>query len=165
MARNNSPFSAAPAAVGYLFQCRYALLESLRRLRKDEQFMVSIETLDDVAFERDGEPPDLLQTKHHIKKTADLTDTSPDLWKTIRIWCEGLINGSIPDGSTFFLITTAEAPKGKAASYLKIGDNRHVPKALERLNATAQSSKNKANKHGYTAFHSLSSDQKNKLLA
>jgi hypothetical protein len=84
--------------------------------------MVSIETLDDVVFERDGEPPDLLQTKHHIKKTADLTDTSPDLWKTIRIWCEGFINSNIPDGSTFFLITTAEAPKGAAASYLKMGD-------------------------------------------
>jgi hypothetical protein len=117
MAMGKTPFSATASAVGYLFQCRYALLESLRRLRRDDQFMVSIETRDDVVFERDGEPPDLLQTKHHVKKTANLTDTSPDLWKTIRIWCEGLINGNIPDGATFFLITTAEAPKGAAASY------------------------------------------------
>jgi hypothetical protein len=165
MAMGKTPFSAAASTVGYLFQCRYALLESLRRLRRDEQFMVSIETLDDVVFERDGEPPDLLQTKHHIKKTADLTDTSPDLWKTIRIWCEGLIKGNIPDGSTFFLITTAEAPKGASASYLKMGDTRDVSKALERLNATAQSSRNKANKYGYAAFRALSSDQKNKLFA
>lgn len=90
---NKSPISAAAPAIGYLFQCRYALIESLRRLRRDEQFLASMETLDDVVFERDGEPPDLLQTKHHIKKPADLTDASPDLWKTIRVWCEGLING------------------------------------------------------------------------
>src|SRR5687767_4603821 len=148
MARGKTPFSATAPAIGYLFQCRYALLESLRRLRRDEQFMVSIETLDDVAFERDGEPPELLQTKHHIKRAADLTDTSPDLWKTIRIWGEGLINGNIPDGSSFFLITTVDVPKGKAAFYLKMGDVRDVSKALERLYATAQSSRNKANKHG-----------------
>jgi hypothetical protein len=100
MAMGKTQFSAAASAIGYLYQCRYALLESLRRLRRDDQFRVFIETLDDVVFERDGEPPDLLQTKHHIKKTADLTDTSVDLWKTIRIWCEGLINSNIPDGAT-----------------------------------------------------------------
>jgi hypothetical protein len=165
MAMGKTPFSATASAVGYLFQCRYALLESLRRLRRDDQFRVSIETLDDVVFERDGEPPDLLQTKHHVEKTANLTDTSPDLWKTIRIWCEGLTNGNIPDGTTFFLITTGEAPKGAAASYLKMEDTRDVPKALERLTATAQSSRNKANKQGYEAFRSLPSDKKNKLFA
>jgi hypothetical protein len=165
MAVGKTPFSAAASAIGYLYQCRYALLESLRRLARDEQFMVSIETLDDVVFERDGEPPDLLQTKHHIRKTANLTDTSPDLWKTIRIWCEGLMNGNIPDGLGFFLITTAEAPKGTAVSYLKMGDTRDVSKALERLNATAQLSKSKANKDGYVAFRSITSDQKNKLFA
>jgi hypothetical protein len=165
MARGETPFPATASAVGYLYQCRYALLESLRRLRREEQFMVSIEILDDVVFEPDGKLPDLLQTKHHIKRTADLTDTSPDLWKTIRIWCEGFINGNIPDGSTFFLITTASARKGGAASYLKIGDTRDVSKALQRLNATAQSSRSKVNKDGYVVFHSLSLDQKNKLFA
>jgi hypothetical protein len=64
MANSKIPFSAAPTAIGYLFQCRYALLESLRRLREDAQVVVSIETLDGVVFERDGEPPVLLQTKH-----------------------------------------------------------------------------------------------------
>ena len=43
MAMGKTPFSAAASAIGYLYQCRYALLESLRRLGRDEQFMVSIE--------------------------------------------------------------------------------------------------------------------------
>lgn len=157
--RNNT-FSAASSSLGYLFQCRYALLESLRRLRKSEEFVVSIETLDDVVFETDGEALELLQTKHHLKRSANLTDASPDLWKTIRIWCEGMINGAIPDCSTFFLITTAQAAKGSAADYLRAGESRNVASAIERLNATAESSTNQANATAYSAFRGLSHPQK-----
>jgi hypothetical protein len=35
--------------------------------------------LDDVVFEREGAPPELLQTKHHRQQAANLTDVSPDL--------------------------------------------------------------------------------------
>lgn len=72
-------FSAASSIIGYLFQCRYALLESLRKLRKSEEFVVSLETLDDVVFEKNGEAPELLQLKHHINRTANLADASPRL--------------------------------------------------------------------------------------
>lgn len=65
--------SAASSALGYLYQVRYALLEALRRLRKEQEFLVSIETLDDVVFEEAGEAPELLQTKHHLNKVGDLT--------------------------------------------------------------------------------------------
>ncbi len=68
--------SAAASALGYLYQVRYALLESLRRLRNGQEFIVAIETLDDVMFEKDGEAPELLQTKHHLEKAANLTDSS-----------------------------------------------------------------------------------------
>jgi len=110
-------YSAAPSALGYLYQVRYALLESLRRLRKGQEFIVSIETLDDVVFEQTGEAPELLQTKHHLKKTADLTDSSQDLWKTIRIWSETLVTGRAPEETLFFLITTAQTADGHAAHY------------------------------------------------
>lgn len=156
-------FSAAPAVKGYLFQCRYALFESLKRLRRSEEFRVSIEGLDDVVFESEGEPPELLQTKHHVNQEADLTDASPGLWKTIRIWCEGLARGSIPEGSAFFLVTTASATKGSAAYYLKLGDNRNVTKAVERLNATANSSTSKSNAPAYAAFRALTQEQKSAL--
>jgi len=156
-------FSAAPSALGYIFQCRYALLESLRRLRKEEEFTVSIETLDDVSFETEGGAAELLQTKHHLNRPANLTDASPDLWKSIRIWCEGMTNGTILDGSTFFLVTTAQTSEGSAAHYLKADDSRNVSKAIERLNATAESSTNETNKPAYAAFCSLDPDQKKAL--
>ena len=166
MASNNdNPFSAAPSLVGYLFQCKYALFESLRRLRKSQEFTVSIETLDDVVFETSGQAIDLLQTKHHINRSADLTDFSPDLWKSIRVWCEALQKDLLPDASTFFLITTSEAPEGSAPRYLKMGELRNVTKALERLNATAESSTNQANAAAYAAFRSLDTTQKTKLLS
>ena len=134
MTTDGSPFSAADSALGYLFQCRYALLDSLRRWRQGEDFLVTVETLDDVVFERKGQPAELLQTKHHLNRQAALTDASPDLWKTIRIWCEGTVGGSIPSDSVFYLLTTATAPVGSTASYLrtKTGTSKVRSKSLLR---------------------------------
>jgi len=150
--------------LGYLFQCRYALLGSLRKLRMNQEFTVSMETLDDVVFEQEGKPLELLQTKHHCNKEADLTDASPDLWKSIRIWCKEMKEGKIPEGSTFFLITTAQASTGSAAHYLKADASRNTAKAIERLNATATTSTSQTNKLAYEAFCSLDPDRRTKLV-
>jgi len=160
----NNPFSASASVLGYIYQIRYALLESLKRLRKIEEFTVSIETLDDVVFEPEGEPIELFQTKHHINQSADLTDASPDLWKTIRIWCEGIINNTIPNGALFFLITTAQAVGGSAAFYLKTGEPQDANKALERLVSTAESSTNCSLQPAFTAFKRLNYEQRKQLV-
>jgi hypothetical protein len=61
-----SQFSASEASLGYLYQVRSALLWALRRLKTEPEFLVSIETLNDVTFETTGgDPTELLQTKHH----------------------------------------------------------------------------------------------------
>lgn len=156
--------SAAASVLGYLYQVRYALLESLRRLRKEQEFIVTIETLDDVVFEQDGAAPELLQTKHHLNKAADLTDSSPDLWKTLRIWCEALSSGDVHEGTLYFLITTAQAIDGHSTVYLKPGESRNIDNAMERLNSTADSSTNQTNKKAYQSYRSLSLYQKKKLL-
>ena len=92
----DTSFSASDSALGYLFQCRFALLHSLRKLRTDDDdFLVSIETADDVVFERQGSPIELLQLKRHVKHAANLTDASVDMWKSLRIWCEGFSKGTI----------------------------------------------------------------------
>lgn len=70
-------FSAADSALGYLYQVRVALLWSLRRARAGADFVVSLETLDDVTFESlqatGAKPDELLQTKHHRKSEASLS--------------------------------------------------------------------------------------------
>jgi hypothetical protein len=62
---NSADFSATDAALGYLYQIRLALLNSLRRLSADASFTIYFETLDDVVFEEEGTPVELLQLKHH----------------------------------------------------------------------------------------------------
>jgi len=149
--------------IGYFFQCRYALLESLRRIRGGEDFSVFIETLDDVVFETEGKAIELLQTKHHIKNPTNLTDSSTDLWRTLRIWIEG--SRSIPENSKFYIVTTSKAPEGSAAYYLKPErEKRNIAKAIERLNATVESSTNQTNIPYYHAFRNLSQRKKELLL-
>jgi len=95
-----NPFSAADSALGYLYQVRIALLWALRRLKLGTDFIVSLETLDDVTFEsKGGTVEELLQTKHHQNRQAVLTDASEDLWKTLRIWFEGFAAKTISMGT------------------------------------------------------------------
>ena len=148
----SNPFSAVDASLGYLYQVRSALLWTLKRLKSEPDFLVGIETLDDVAFESvGGDPRELLQTKHHRKAAASLTDASTDLWKTLRIWFEGTRSEKIPATANLCLVTTGKASDGSAASYLR-SRNRDVLAAVNRLDATAQSSSNASNQAAYTAY-------------
>ena len=150
--------------MGYLFQCRYALLDALRRLREsDDEFLVSIETLDDVVFEKQGQPAELLQLKHHVNHAANLTDASVDLWKTLRIWCEGYSSRFISDDTIHYLITTSNASENSAASYLMF-DGRSIDVAIQKLLATAQTSTSVTNEKGYEAFLALSDDERENVI-
>jgi hypothetical protein len=57
----SSQFDATASMLGYLFQVRLALLDSLGRLRAVGSFSVALETFDDVAFQAQGSPLELLQ--------------------------------------------------------------------------------------------------------
>ena len=156
-------YSAASSVLGYFYQCRYALLEALRRLPEGESVCIGIETLDDVVFETDGSAVDILQTKHHINAHASLTDASPDLWKTLRIWIEGQADGTIPQDAQFFLITTALCGDGTAAAYLR-PYGRDENRALKILAATASTSTSETNASAYHAFNLLKDDNRANLM-
>jgi len=151
MSENTDQFSAADPALGYLYQVRCALLWSLQRLKEEANFETSIETLDDVAFEANGEPIALLQTKHHKNRGANLTDASPDIWKTIRIWIAALDAGEITKETLLYLVTTENAVPGTIAGNLK-RDPRDLDAALHSLEVTARTSTNPINSHAYAAF-------------
>ena len=155
-----NPFSAADSALGYLYQVRVGLLWALRRLKMNDDFLISLETLDDVTFEtRGGKPDELLQTKHHQSHEASLTDASADLWKTLRVWFEGYAAKTIPFGTALHLLTTAKASTGSIASFLRHDSNRDVDAALRGLAATAQSSISVANAPAYKAFLNISAKE------
>jgi len=71
-------FSAAGPTLGYLAQVDYALLAALRRLDLQDDFSLSIETLDDIVFhhaETDS-ATEKWQSKHSIDEHRALTDGS-----------------------------------------------------------------------------------------
>lgn len=162
---NPSPFSAVDATLGYLYQVRSALLWALRTQKSEPDFLVSVETLDDVTFETaGGNPTDLLQTKHHRKGSASLTDASPDLWKTLRIWFEGYASEQIPVSANLYLVTTSAAPSDTAASWLRAAP-RDLAAAQQALDATAGSSTNLTNKNAYAAYLKATASERTAILS
>jgi hypothetical protein len=158
-------YSAAASAAGYLFQCRYALLAALEHVNRNTGLEISIEKFDDIAFERDGKPLELIQTKHRVTRTGNLSNASTDLWKTLRIWSETVLNDpSVLGRLRFLLVTTASAPEGSAASYLRPGINRKEDEALSQLLKVSSTASGTTNIPCYTAFSNLSYAAKQELL-
>jgi len=160
-----SKFAAGSSLLGYVYQCRVGLLWALRRLRAKGQteFSILIEGLDDVVFESDAGPLELLQTKHHVRNVGDLTDASEDIWKTLRVWSEQLASETLPSDCVLYLITTAAAPSGSAASRLRASE-RHAVEACGQLRAVARLRGNRRNLPAYEAFLSLPFERQQWLL-
>ncbi|MDO9326622.1 MAG: hypothetical protein Q7T80_16855 [Methanoregula sp.] len=158
-----SDFSAASSLTGYLYQCRLALFLALKNLRNNPNLTISFETLDDVVFEKNGFPKEIIQTKHHINRKGNLSDASTDLWKTLRIWMS-LRESSIPLSEfVFYLMTTSTANEGNATFFLK-AENRNVREAESKLTHTAKTSKNEDNLLAYTCFLSMNESQRLNFL-
>lgn len=157
-------FSANASALGYFYQARYALFLLLNAGMNSE---ISIERFDDIAFETNGTPIELLQAKHHIGNTGSLTDASTDLWKTLRVWSTAIASNQIdPTTVILTLLTTAKAPDGSAASQLRpasAGD-RDENSALATLLNVANTSKSATNKSAYDVFLGLSETLQRSLL-
>lgn len=160
----DSIFSANEPSLGYLYQVRYGLL--LIASEQNQEAKLLIERIDDISIET----PDLLnvyQTKLHINSVANLTNASTDLWKTIRVWSEGIRSGRLdPDNCIFSLITTAEASRDTIPFELKQGtsESRDVDKIKAQLNDVITTSKSTSNKLAYDAFSALTDDQQSKLI-
>jgi hypothetical protein len=154
-------FSAKDSGLGYLFQARFALWELLDG--PEEQELV-LETLDDIVLENSGTPQELLQTKHH-STPAKLTDSSAELWKTIRIWSTFLREKKIKVPPTrLTLVTTATAPDESIASRLRPNTKRDVEEISNALLEIASESTNKALKEAFLAFSSLDESERKLLV-
>lgn len=162
-------FSAGAPALGYLYQARYALFLLLRGGREDADLSVTVEGLDDVAFDDKGDPVELIQAKHHLDHKATLTDKSSDLWKTLRVWTDRVSTGAIDvDRTVLTLLTTATAPEGSAAAKLRPEESgtRNVEEARERLVSAAKTSKttDKSLRKAFDSFAALGGDAQTRLL-
>lgn len=153
-------FSAAGSALGYLAQVEYALLIALQRMEGEVSLRLSLETIDDITFEDDGDARELWQTKHHVGRHGSLGDASSDLWKTLHNWIE-----TAGDGAACFLLTTATAPAGSAAGLLGPGrSDQDVAAARLKLDVVAQAGGNQDHAAYYAKYLALSEDQRQTLL-
>jgi len=153
-------FSAAGSALGYLAQIEYALLIALQRMDTEDSLRLSLETVDDIVFEVQGQPQELWQTKHHIERQGSLGDASPDLWKTLHNWIE-----TSDDRSACFVYSTATPKPGTAASLLgPARSSEDVFGARERLDVVARAAGNAASTNYYAKYLSLTDGQRVTLL-
>lgn len=158
-------FSAEEPTLGYLYQINYSLLLLIRSAHI-ENAQISIEQLDDIQLDT----PDftkLYQTKYHLNSVANLTDRSPDFWKTIRVWCENINGGDIElTNSVFSLVTTATASDGTTVGEFKKSVNeRDIDSIISNLDAIAAETTNQTNQAGYNAYNSLSTENKKTLIS
>jgi hypothetical protein len=158
----SSEFSAGPQAAGYLYQARHALL---LLLRGGEDAELKIEGLDDIDLTHPTTNSQLhAQLKHQVNRAANLTDASPDIWKTIRVWATHLVRGALPPHVDLSLVTTATAPDESAMSYLRDDGKRSVDDALRLLRAVPSSSTNRSLAPAFAAFNGLSDPQQRLLV-
>ena len=102
--------TAQGPASGYIFQFEIALIE-LASLKDQE--CISIEKLDDVSVQNEkGTYILTIQAKHSISSSGkSFSDTSTDLWKTIKIWINKIKEGELTRKSQFKAITNKAVAK------------------------------------------------------
>lgn len=157
-------FSAGPHALGYLYQARVALF---LLLDCPDESIVKIEALDDIELstQNSSDKLTLTQLKHHISKQAELTDYSPDLWKSIRVWATQVTDRSFALQDTRLnLITTATAAPGSIASLLGV-KGRDPQKAEDQLIYVSNDSSNKSLLASFKAFKALTPAQRKALVS
>ncbi len=158
----SSTFSAKEPALGYYYQIIRGLVLLLVENRLASPSL-SFECLDDIAIEDEGNIA-LYQAKLHIKP-AQLTDRSTDFWKTIRVWSEGIKDGTLnPSATIFTLITTASISEGSFLNLFFSDKEEDRKKIIATMESIATETTNKENKPGYDAFFALTEEQKQTLI-
>lgn len=157
-------FEAKEPSLGYYYQLRIGLYLILKA-RDKPKTIIKIESLDDVVL-HDTNSVNLYQTKLHINSVANLTNSSPDFWKTIRIWSENIVLGNvILENTLFTLMTTARIGSGSFIENLKFENQiRDTGSILKSMLKIADESTSSTNAKAYEAFKKLSEDQQIQLI-
>lgn len=168
MSNSSDQFDASASMLGYLYQIRYALLIALNKLHEiddPDDGIISLEKLDDVAFEEGGVPKGLLQTKLH-EDLGNITNRGSDLWKTIRVWATAVSSGVVDvDAAVFTLVTTQAAAPSSIALYLSQDKEKRNPElALKLLREIALEESSESNKAAYKIFNDLAPDLQKRLV-
>ena len=158
---SDSFHSAAESAVGYIYQVKWALYELLSKSRSRPDNAISLERLDDVAWESEGTPQELLQLKHHAA-SGSIGDMDSDVWRTLRVWMDALKDATaeMPD---LYLVTTEIASQNSALAALRL-NGRDPELALALLRQAAESSSAQNTEKSRTQFLGLTEEAQRRLV-
>lgn len=124
--------SAAGSAAGFEQQRQLALVLLCESYARDPSVKVRLEAVEDIDIVSDVISIDArVQVKHHLADHT-LTDSTPELWRTLTVWMD--LAGSLPSGALprLHLATTSFAHPESAAAILA-PEGRDVEAALGRL--------------------------------
>jgi hypothetical protein len=153
---------ASSSMLGYLFQLHCGLYLLISDV--NERVSVCLEKYDDVSIVDEEGNQHLYQTKLHTKQVGNLTDSSTDLWRTLKVWIDWYVsNPEQLQDTKFTIITNASALEMSAASKLQI-ENRDIASAYKILKNIAETSKNSNHQQYYTALLSMSQEKAEQLL-
>lgn len=160
-----SEFAAREPSLGYFYQIRYSLFLLLSN-RAIQNPLLKIESLDDIEIQS-PDKTEIFQTKLKLKSKANLTNSSVDFWKTIRVWADNINNNRIePEKTIFTLISTEEVSND---SFLKVirddlKSDATISSLISQMDSIATTSKNATNKKAYDEYLKLSIDNKKALI-
>lgn len=155
MPTDNTEFSAAASALGYIYQPRYALFSLFRLPEATECW---IERDDDIDFSDPDEGRILASLKHKAEGDA-LSDLSPDFWKSVRIWAVRYLEDPTPTNpSRFLLFTTGAVTVGSLLEDFLPGKDKTGDLA-ERVIAKLTESDSKTLAKTRTELEKLTGDQ------
>lgn len=169
MSGPSTPFDASSSALGYLHQCRCALLLALQRDDAPE-LSLSIEKFDDVAVHEAGGATgtviELRQHKLHLTRQGNLGDKSPDVWKTLRVWAEAALANRIDfDRVHLCLVTTSEANEKNSIRWLRPDPHyRNPEEARQRLEKAGASSTNDVILQAHKTLLQLTEPERQRLF-
>lgn len=159
----NNVHDASGQMVGYLYQVMSALYLLLDCSASDAQ--ICIEKFDDIAFVENDEPVIMIQTKHQLYSPGNLSNTSVDLWRTIKSWCDSINNSPTYLHDTHFVIlTTAAAQANSVAYFLRKDTTRNTDEAKRLLIDTARAATGEVNRKFYKEFLALSPELQDYLI-
>ncbi|BBY28735.1 ABC-three component system protein [Mycolicibacterium sediminis] len=150
----------AGQALGYVHQCLWALVELAVRAAEDPAFELRLEGLDDIQFDLEGSPVDLLQLKHHVGTPAVLSINSVDLWRSLNVWMD------VPSDLNVVLrlVTTAQVGDNSDLAGLRPGTGRDVDNTIAALLAAAKASDNKTTASWRQRFIDLDESERENLV-
>ncbi len=156
-------YSAAEQALGYVYQIRFALLQTFKL---NESTVCFIEKDDDIDFSDPDEGKILASLKH--KAAGDsLSDLSPDFWKSVRIWLNYYQNEKSAfsrNDLSFFLFTTGKIPEGSILKMFIPNSELKTDYAYE-MKTVLEKSKSKTLKKIFELINNVPEDDLNHFFS